>query len=129
MQHSAEMLLKGKCVNLATQSAKLTQEEAGLLRAVDALRDAEQHWMIIVPEDVLYLHARGFITTFDDLLKRTLDDALADHLPGRVLPVSTQPPIGFDLLVDREFRQSANCYSLAGGKVTKRAAASAPCWR
>jgi hypothetical protein len=43
---------------------------------VDALRDAEQHWMIIVPEDVLYLHARGFVTTFDDLLKRTLEDTL-----------------------------------------------------
>jgi hypothetical protein len=54
---------------------------------------------------VLYLHARGFITTFDDLLKRTLDDALANHLPARVLPVSTQPPRGFDLLVDREFNQ------------------------
>jgi hypothetical protein len=126
MQHAAEMVLKAilvqkrakvfdptkqtsigfeKCVNLATQHAKLTQEEAGLLRAVDALRDAEQHWMIVVPEDVLYLHARGFVTTFDDLLKRNLDDALADHLPSRVLPVSTQPPIGFDLLVDREFSQ------------------------
>ena len=126
MQHAAEMLLKGilvqkgvrvfdatkqtsigfeKCVNLAIQHAKLTAEEAGLLRAVDAFRDAEQHWLITVPEDVLYLHARGFITTFDDLLKRTLDDALADHLPGRVLPVSTQPLVSFDLLVDREFSQ------------------------
>ena len=126
MQHAAEMLLKAiliqrqvkvfdpnkqtsigfeKCVNLATQHAKLTPEEAGLLRAVDALRDAEQHWLIVVPEDVLYLHARSFVTTFDDLLKRTLADALADHLPARVLPVSTQPPMGFDLLVDREFSQ------------------------
>ncbi len=94
-----------KCVNLCSQHARLTQEEAGLLRVVDGLRDAEQHWLIVVPEDVLYLHARGFVTTFDDLLKRTLDDALAEHLPSRVLPVSTQPPIGFDLLVDREFNQ------------------------
>jgi hypothetical protein len=126
MQHAAEMLLKAilvqkgvkvfdstkqtsigfeKCVNLAGQHAKLSKEEAGLLRVMDALRDAEQHWLIVVPEDVLYLHARGFITTFDDLLKRTLNDSLAEHLPGRVLPVSTQPPIGFDLLVDREFSQ------------------------
>ena len=126
MQHAAEMLLKAilvqkgvrvfdptkqtsigfeKCVNLAIQHAKLTAEEAGLLRTVDAFRDAEQHWLIRVPEDVLYLHARGFITTFDDLLKRTLDDALADYLPGRVLPVSTQPLVSFDLLVDREFSQ------------------------
>lgn len=126
MQHAAEMLLKAilvqrgvrvfdpnkrtsigfeKCVNLATQHAKLTQEEAGFLRAIDALRDCEQHWLIIVPEDVLYLHARGFVTIFDDLLKRAFNDSLADHLPGRVLPVSTQPLIGFDLLVDREFTQ------------------------
>ena len=126
MQHAAEMLLKAilvqrqvrvfdpnkqtsigfeKCVNLATQHATLTQEEAGLLRTVDALRDAEQHWLIIVPEDVLYLHARSFVTTFDDLLKRTLGDALAEYLPARVLPISTHPPVSFDLLVDREFSQ------------------------
>ena len=72
---------------------------------MDRLRDAEQHWLIVVPEDVLYLHARGLITTFDDLLKRILNDSLAEHLPGRVLPVSTQPPTGFDMLVDREFTQ------------------------
>lgn len=102
MQHASEMLLKaalvqrgvqvmdpgkktsighGKCVNLAMQHAKLSAADAGLLRAVDALRDAEQHWMIVVPEDVLYLHARGLVTVFDDMLKRVLGDTLADHLP------------------------------------------------
>ena len=126
LQHASEMLLKAvlvqrgiqvmdpakktsigheKCVNLAVQHVKLSTADAGLLRTVDALRDAEQHWMIVVPEDVLYLHARGLVTVFDDLLKRILDDSLADHLPARVLPVSTQAPIGFDLLVDREYTQ------------------------
>jgi hypothetical protein len=147
MQHAAEMLLKAilvqkgakvfdrtkqtsigfeKCVNLATQHAELTEEEAGLLRTVDALRDGEQHWLIVVPEDVLYLHARGFITTFDDLLKRTMDDTLADHLPDRVLPVSTQPPISFDLLVDREFSQIQELLSQASGRGTRREAESEP---
>ncbi len=62
MQHAAEMLLKAilvqkgvkvfdptkqttigfeKCVNLCGQQAKLSTEEAGLLRVVDGLRDAE----------------------------------------------------------------------------------------
>src|SRR5262245_32892219 len=66
LQHAAEMILKAilvqkrirvfdpgkqtsigfdKCVNLAAEHAGLTEEEAGLLRAVDRLRDAEQHWM------------------------------------------------------------------------------------
>jgi hypothetical protein len=94
-----------KCVNLAMQHAGLTREEAGLLRAVDAFRDAEQHWLIVVPEDVLYLHARGLVTVFDDLLRRALGDTLASHLPARVLPISTHAPVGFDLLVDREFTQ------------------------
>ena len=126
MQHASEMLLKAilvqrrvtvmdpakktsigheKCVNLAVQHAKLTSAEAGLLRVVDALRDAEQHWMIVIPEDVLYLHARGLVTVFDDLMKRVFGDTLADHLPARVLPISTQPPIGFDIMVDREYSQ------------------------
>ena len=124
LQHAAEMLLKAmlvqkgvrvfdaskqtsigfeKCVNLAAAHCKLEPSEAGLLRALDAMRDAEQHWMIVVSEDALFLHARGFVTTFDDLLKRSLDDTLADHLPARVLPISTQMPVGFDALVDREY--------------------------
>ena len=124
LQHSAEMLLKAmlvqkgvavfdnakktsvgfeRCVNLAAANCGLKPQEAGLLRAVDAMRDAEQHWMIVVPEDALYLHARGFVTAVDDLLKRDLGDALAAHLPARVLPVSTQAPVGFDVLVDREY--------------------------
>lgn len=94
-----------KCINLAIQYAKLTSEEAGLLRTIDAYRDAEQHWIIVVTEDALFLHARGYITLFDDLLKRALGDTLADHLPTRVLPISTQPPVGFDIMVDREFAQ------------------------
>jgi len=70
LQHASEMLLKAilvqkgvrvmdpakrtsigheKCVALAMHHAKLTADEAGLLRTVDALRDAEQHWMGVVP--------------------------------------------------------------------------------
>lgn len=134
-QHAAEMLLKAilvqkkarvfdpgkqtsigfeKCVKLATQYARLTAGEAGLLRAIDAFRDAEQHWMIVLPEEILFLHVRGFVTLFDELLKRALGDALAAHLPARVLPISTQPPVGFDILVDREYNQIRDL--LAPGK-------------
>jgi hypothetical protein len=69
------------------------------------MRNAEQHWTIVVAEDVLYLHARGFVTLVDDVLKRSLADTLANHLPSRVLPVSTHAPVAFSLLVDREYQQ------------------------
>jgi hypothetical protein len=126
LQHAAEMLLKTilvqkrvrvfdpgkrtsvgmeKCIRLAGQHVPLTEQEAGLMRAINAFRDAEQHWMIVVEEDVLFLHARAFVTIFDDLLKRALEDTLSDHLPARVLPISNKPIVAFDVPIDREYAQ------------------------
>ena len=122
-QHACEMLLKAalvqncvqifdksgrtfsleKCANLAKQHCGITDGEAGLMRAIDSLRNAEQHWLVWADEDVLYLHARGLVTAVDDILKRVFQDDLSAHLPGRVLPVSTQAPKEIDFIVDREF--------------------------
>src|SRR5262245_38134064 len=38
---------------------------------------------------MLFLHARGLVTAFDEILHREFRERLADHLPTRVLPVST----------------------------------------
>lgn len=90
LQHACEMLLKSaliqgrigtfdktgrsygfeRCVNLARMHCGLTDGEAGVMRAIDSLRDAEQHWILLTEEDVLYLHARGLVTAIDELLKR-----------------------------------------------------------
>lgn len=40
---------------------------------------------------------------FDAFLKRKLDLALQEHIPPRVLPISTKPPGDFEFLVDKEF--------------------------
>ena len=90
-----------------TSGIKLAQEEAGTLRAIDAMRDDEQHWYNEVDEGILYVHARAAITLFDDLLQRIFGERLAEHLPLRVLPLSTEPPQDFDVLVDREYRKIA----------------------
>lgn len=126
LQHAFEMLLKaglvqarakvvdtqtgrsigfGRCLHEAqgAPSIKLTADEAGTLRAIDALRDDEQHWHTSIDEGLLYLHARAAVTIFDDLLSRVFDERLADHLALRVLPLGTKPPLGFVFLVDREF--------------------------
>lgn len=128
LQHAFEMLLKAglvqrsqrvfdhkdgraigfeKCVNLGRQHLGLTEEEAGTLRAVDALRDDEQHWMTALSEGILYLYCRASTTLFDDLLQRTFSDALSHHLPHRVLPLSSEPPRDIQLLLDDEYRQIA----------------------
>lgn len=127
-QHAFEMLLKaalvhsGKtvfdkklgrslgfedCVKLAVGNAtiRLTPEEAGTVRAIDALRDDEQHWFNQVSEQLLYIHARAAITLFDDILERVFGQHLADFLPGRVLPISVDAPRNLDLLMDEEYSQ------------------------
>jgi hypothetical protein len=126
LQHAFEMLLKAalvqmrvpvfdktvgvsigfeKCVNLATEHLKLTAEEAGTLRAIDALRDEEQHWMGALPEGLLYLHVRAGFTLFDDLLERSFHESLVSHLPHRVLPISSEPPRDIQVLIDEEYTQ------------------------
>lgn len=128
LQHSAEMLLKSlliqegvevmdrksgfsvgteRCLGLAKARCGLTEAEAGVIRTVDKMRDAAQHWIIYLDEGILYLHARALVTVIDDILHRSFDDKLAEHLPVRVLPISTDPPGDIALLVDGECRQIA----------------------
>ncbi len=101
LQHAFEMLLRAglqqgrtrvfdkrsgraigfeRSIALAQQSAriKLTDAEAGTLRAVDAMRDDEQHWYNDVSEGQLYLHIRAAVTLYDDLLQRVFSERLAD---------------------------------------------------
>jgi hypothetical protein len=98
-----------RCLHEARSASrlKLTEEEAGALRTVDAMRDDEQHWFTVVDEGLLYLHVRAAVTLFDDLLHRAFEERLADHLPLRVLPVGSEPPQDFQTLVDREYANVA----------------------
>lgn len=128
LQHACEMLIKAalvqrnvavfdrksgrslgfeKCVNLARQHCPIPEGAAGVMRAIASLRDAEQHWLLVVEEDILYLHIRALVTAIDDILKEVFEDALSAHLPDRVLPVSTTPPRNIDFLIDREFAKIA----------------------
>ena len=128
LQHSFEMPLKAalvqagksvfdqatgrsvgfeRCIGLAMADAtiNLAEADAGTLRAIDAMRDDEQHWFNVVSEQLLYLHVRAGVTLFDDLLQRVFGERLAGLFPERVLPVSADPPQDLILLVDDEYRQ------------------------
>jgi hypothetical protein len=65
----------------------------------------EQHWLAQLNEGLLYLHARGAVTLFDEILERAFDERLASHLPERVLPISTKPLTDVDILVDEQYTQ------------------------
>jgi hypothetical protein len=129
LQHACEMLLKAvlaqkkigvfdnktgksigfdRCLNMAQAKCGISVDEAGIMRSVDSLRDAEQHWIVVIAEDMLYLHTKAVVTSFDAIMKRTLGDDLTSHIPPRVLPVSTKPPGDFEFLVDREYKLITN---------------------
>ena len=112
LQHAGEMLIKAalvqrgqkvfdpttnkskgfaRCLNLSEEHLGCTKSEIGSFRTIDALRDTEQHWFALVPEELLYLESRAFIAAFDMILHRTFGEHLSDHLPERVLPISTLP--------------------------------------
>lgn len=130
LQHAFEMLLKAalaqsrigvfdrrtgralsfeSCIRQAQQAARirLSDEEAGTLRTINAMRDDEQHWFNVVDEGILYLHARAAVTLFDDLLHRVFGERLATHLPLRVLPIGVDPPQEFMTLVDHSYANIA----------------------
>lgn len=131
LQHAFEMLLKSileakkdkgvfdkrsqKSISLdkaisrcqQIEGVKLTDEEAGVVRHLDAMRDAEQHWHLVVDEGLLYHNARAAVTLFDDLLQRVFNEHLSKYIPSRVLPISAEAPMALDLLVDREFQRIA----------------------
>jgi len=128
LQHSFEMLLKAalvqagkpvfdqstgrsvgfeRCIGLAMSddTIKLAEADAGTLRAIDAIRDEEQHWFGVVSEQLLYLHVRAGVTLFDDILQRVFGERLNTLFPERVLPVSADPPQDLALLLDDEYTQ------------------------
>ncbi len=126
LQHAFEMLLKAglrqenvkvfdqrtgrsigfqKCLNLSGEHLRLTEEQIGVLRAIDALRDDEQHYLAELSEGLLYVHARAAVTLFDEILERCFDERIAQHLPERVLPISTSPPQDVQVLIDDQFNQ------------------------
>jgi hypothetical protein len=126
LQHAFEMLLKAalveknvrvfdkrlgrsigfeKCVAIGAEKLQLDADQSGLLRVIDALRDDEQHYLGDLNEGLLYLHVRAGVTLFGDVLERQFGEKLAEHLPGRVLPISTDPPRDFDVLLDEQYTQ------------------------
>lgn len=126
LQHASEMLTKAllvqkgqnvfdkekgtsigieKALNIAQSKGWVSAAQAGAVRVIDAMRDQAQHWMIVVPEDALYINARALITVLDEVLTEHFEDTLADNLPVRVLPLSTQALPDFLMLVNREYEQ------------------------
>jgi hypothetical protein len=92
-----------RCVRLAGGHQSLPDDSAATLRAIGALRDDEQHYIGCDDEGIIYVHLRALVTLFDEILREVFNETLAEHLPPRMLPISTMPYETIDLLMDKEF--------------------------
>ncbi len=83
------------CVRRALSNGSLKflkDDQAFLLSALNGHRNAAAHHLLSISEEVLYIETQSAITLFRDLLKDLFDMRLEDHLPSRVLPLSTVVP-------------------------------------
>jgi len=83
----------------------LTKEQALTLQTINSLRDAAQHHILDISENLLYLHAQAGLTLFRDILKSVFNKDLIDEMPVRVLPISTSPPTSLNALFDHEVEE------------------------
>ncbi len=126
-QHACEMLLKGaiyqqrgsieergagisynfaRCLGVARSDLRIiSQDEADTLSILDCLRDCAMHHLLDLPEQLLYLHTQAAVAVFDKILFEAYEDRLGNHLPNRVLPISTDPPSDLQLFLDSDFSQ------------------------
>lgn len=93
-----------KCVTDA-QVACLTEEQAITPQIINSLRDAAQHYLVDVSEDEFYTFTQASVTLLGEILISALSISLSDHLPERVLPVSTRPPRDLPTMIDQQFRE------------------------
>ena len=83
----------------------LEQEQVLQLQAINTLRDAAQHHLVDLSEQHLYIHAQGGLTLFRDVIRTVFSQDLKIHLPSRVLPLSTTPPIDLATLFEQEAKE------------------------
>jgi len=80
----------------------LSYNQALTLQVINGLRDAAQHHLLDISEQHLYITTQSGITLFRDLLQSVFGDDLVKHMPNRVLPVSSMPPVDIEVLFKNE---------------------------
>lgn len=98
----------GKCVTVAeTSLGVIDGGDRVVLLALKEDRDTATHDVIVMSDDVLWLHLRSAVTIFRKVLLSLTGQDLTDVMPGRVLPVSANPPTEVGLVVGKEAEQIA----------------------
>lgn len=91
-----------ECIRKAISMKIINSEQALVLQTINSLRDAAQHYIVEISEQLLYLKAQMGVTLFKDILKKTFQKDITKELPKRVLPLSTMLPSDITMLFEHE---------------------------
>lgn len=91
-----------ECVRKTIQLKIISDEQALTLQTINGLRDAAQHYILEISEELLYLQSQAGVTLFRDILKNIFQVDIAKTLPQRVLPLSVIPPTNISTIFDSE---------------------------
>ena len=100
-----------KCIRKCISGGELkclSGDDAFILRTINSLRDAAQHYMISLSEQNLCMHAQAGLTLFRRIFTDVFNRDLMDHFPERVLPITTSPPQDFAAVIQAEFDDIKN---------------------
>ncbi|BFG70289.1 hypothetical protein KACHI17_11700 [Sediminibacterium sp. KACHI17] len=81
----------------------LSENDALTIQIINSLRDAAQHHILEMSEQQLYIYTQSAITLYNRILEKVFNQKITDHLPERVLPVTSNLPMEFSSLIDVEF--------------------------
>lgn len=106
-----------ECVRKAYSDGEvrfIDEDQVLLLQAINGLRNAAQHHLLDLNEQLLYVNAQAGVTLFGDILQSVFSRELRELLPERVLPLSVVPPLDLETLFSTEVEQVKSL--LAPGK-------------
>lgn len=96
------------CVRKGVSDAQLkflTENQALTVQMINSLRDAAQHHLLDISEAHLYIQAQSGLSLFRDVFEAVFGENLRSHVPARVLPLSTTPPLDLAALFDQETKE------------------------
>ncbi len=83
----------------------LNKHENVTLQAINGFRDAAQHYVLELSEQLFYFQTQAGLTLFRDVVQRVFGIDLKIELPVRVLPLSTTPPMDIQALFNHEIEE------------------------
>jgi hypothetical protein len=83
----------------------LNENQALTVQMINSLRDAAQHHLVDISEQHLYIQKQAGLSLFRDVFKAVFGQELRPHLPERVMPLSTSPPVDLTTLFENETQE------------------------